>query len=91
MTITVQRGDGTVVSPPCRRSDNDLFVSCADSASGSTVAWYINGVLQSGNTGSRQRATVSGNYTCVTTNVYRSVTNTVFIKGEFRYHATFHT
>uniref|UniRef100_A0A1X7U7C0 Ig-like domain-containing protein n=1 Tax=Amphimedon queenslandica TaxID=400682 RepID=A0A1X7U7C0_AMPQE len=77
--ITVQRSDGTIV-PPCPHSDNDLFVSCGDSAPGSAVAWYINGVLQSGNTGSRQRATVSGNYTCVISNVCGSVSNTTFIK-----------
>uniref|UniRef100_A0A1X7T195 Uncharacterized protein n=1 Tax=Amphimedon queenslandica TaxID=400682 RepID=A0A1X7T195_AMPQE len=42
--MTVHRGDGTIV-PPCPHSDNDLFVSCADSAPDSTVEWYINGVL----------------------------------------------
>ena len=81
VTVSVQRGNGAIHNPPCLRSDNDVFVSCADSLSGSSVAWYINGVLQTGNTGSRQRATTSGNYTCVTTSTCGSVTNTTFIKG----------
>ncbi|XP_019859850.1 PREDICTED: uncharacterized protein LOC109588100 [Amphimedon queenslandica] len=79
VTVSVQRGDGTIVDSPCLRTDNDLFVSCADSLSGSTVAWYINGALMS-NTGSRQRVTVSGNYTCVMTSTCGSVASTTFIK-----------
>lgn len=81
MTVSVVRGDGTIVDPPCLRTDNDLFVSCSDSVPGSTVAWYINGVLQSGSTGSRQRATISGNYTCVRSSTCGSVSKTAFIKG----------
>lgn len=84
MNVTVQRGDGTLASSPCVRSDNDLFVSCVDSLSGSSVEWFVNGVRQ-GSTGNRLRATVSGNYTCITTSTCGDVTNTTFIKGSLIY------
>ena len=80
VNVTVQRGDCTLASSPCVHSKNELIVSCKDSLSSSSVEWFVNGVHQ-GSTGARLRATVTGNYTCITTNVCGDVTNTTFIKG----------